>query len=72
MSETGVRGPWRQDELEPRIVLDGEGEFFAIGVSAAGAAWIVAALNGQEQARTERRSDFFEPRNRGRLTNPEH
>ncbi len=43
------KGPWRQDSLEPRIVLDGSGEFFAIGASVSDASQIVAALNAAEE-----------------------
>jgi hypothetical protein len=72
MSDLRVRGPWRQDELEPRIVLDGDGEFFAIGISAAGAAWIVAAMNVQDQAREEPSPGYFEPRSRASRTTSDH
>ncbi|HEY6221571.1 MAG TPA: hypothetical protein VIX13_03450 [Candidatus Eisenbacteria bacterium] len=54
MSQERVFGPWRQDELEPRIILDGEGDFFAIGVSAFEAERIVESLNRTEPAKPKR------------------
>lgn len=72
MRDKRLGGPWRQDDLEPRIVLDGEGEFFAIAASAAGAAWIVAALNTEEPARAERPTGGFEVTPRGRVQATDH
>jgi hypothetical protein len=73
MRDKRLRGPWRQDDLEPRIVLDGEGEFFAIAVSAAGAAWIVAALNAEEPVRgPERLPGGFEAASRSRIGPTDH
>ena len=48
MRQRRAPGPWRQDDLEPRIILDGDGEFFAIGASGFEAARIVASLNRTE------------------------
>ena len=72
MRDKRLNGPWRQDDLEPRIVLDGEGEFFAIAVSAAGAAWIVTALNASEPARAERIARSFEAASRSRIGPIDH
>jgi hypothetical protein len=47
-------GSWRQDDLEPRIVLDGSGEFFAIAVSSREAARIVSAMNASRWIRSPR------------------
>ena len=55
------RGPWRQDSLEPRIVLNGAGDFFAIGASVAEASQIVAALNAREQEESARWTHREEP-----------
>lgn len=40
--------------MEPRIILDGEGDFFAISVSALEAARIVASLNRTEPVNPKR------------------
>ena len=71
MRDKRLRGPWKQDDLEPRIVLDEEGEFFAIAVSAAGAAWIVTAMNG-EPARAEHLPGGFEAASRNRIGPTDH
>jgi len=72
MREKRLRGPWRQDDLEPRIVLDGEGEFFAIAVSPGSAAWIVTAMNADEPAPAERLPGGFEAASRSRIGPTDH
>ena len=72
MREKRLRGPWKQDDLEPRIVLDGEGEFFAIAVSTAGAAWIVTAMNTDEPARVDRPQAAIEAASRSRIGPTDH
>lgn len=69
MQEKRQTGPWRQDDLEPRIILDGTGEFFAIGISGSTAARIVASLNRTEAEGTRSRAPSRE--GHGRATRPE-
>jgi hypothetical protein len=69
VEEKGQTGRWRQDDLEPRIVLDGNGEFFAIGISGPAAARIVVSLNRTEVDGARSRAPTLEQR--GRAMGPE-
>lgn len=72
MKQRSLSGPWRQDDLEPRIVLDGDGEFFAIGISGPESERIVAALNAAARADAERSTAVFERHTRAEPKNQEH
>ncbi len=72
MQDERQTGPWRQDDLEPRIVLDGKGEFFAIGISGSAASRIVASLNGAETDGVRSRAPALERHGRAMRPEPGH
>lgn len=72
MQEKRSSGPWRQDDLEPRIVLDANSEFFAIGISGAAAETIVGSLNRTEADGVRATMPALEARRRPTGREPGH
>jgi hypothetical protein len=72
MQDKGQSGRWRQDDLEPRIVLDAGGEFFAIAVSGRAAARIVASLNRTEAEEMEATLPGLDPGGRAKTRESSH